>query len=203
MNTFIHPTFLINKNSMWIFQSALLKIRAGILLLVFLSCNAVNNCFSDIKLVVALPELPVLSRPPYVAEEGPGANDITIKWLPWNRQRGDKGDPPILWYNIYLRDIKGSSERKVGIATHLNCGHECNYTIDELRPNTEYAVRVSTQRIGQGGEGEPGPTLYTSTDCTGSYIMVTAKYYFINPIPLTINNLINVWSILVFSIIQE
>ncbi|KAK3091539.1 hypothetical protein FSP39_020606 [Pinctada imbricata] len=111
-------------------------------------------------------DLPVLVRPPFVSEEGPGVTDITIKWLPWSQSRGDKGDPPILWYNIYLRDIKSNSERKIGIATHLNCGIECNYTLDGLKPNTEYAIRISTQRIGQGGEGEPGPPLYTSTECS-------------------------------------
>ncbi|XP_056018914.1 receptor-type tyrosine-protein phosphatase kappa-like isoform X9 [Ostrea edulis] len=110
-------------------------------------------------------QLPVLSLPPNIAKEGPGVRDVAITWLPWSKVNGDVGEPPIMWYSIWLQTLGLGREEKVGIVTHFNCGKECNFTIDELKPNTEYAVRISTRRDGEGGEGTPGPFKKFRTLC--------------------------------------
>ncbi|XP_062618537.1 receptor-type tyrosine-protein phosphatase kappa-like isoform X1 [Saccostrea cucullata] len=110
-------------------------------------------------------KLPVLSQPPKIAKEGPGVREVVITWLPWSKANGDVGEPPIMWYSIWLQKLGTGREEKVGIVTHFNCGKECNFTIDELEPNTEYAVRVSTRRDGEGGEGPPGPPRRFRTLC--------------------------------------
>ncbi|XP_062618540.1 receptor-type tyrosine-protein phosphatase T-like isoform X4 [Saccostrea cucullata] len=110
-------------------------------------------------------QLPVLSQPPKIAKEGPGVREVVITWLPWSKANGDVGEPPIMWYSIWLQKLGTGREEKVGIVTHFNCGKECNFTIDELEPNTEYAVRVSTRRDGEGGEGPPGPPRRFRTLC--------------------------------------
>ncbi|XP_061175017.1 receptor-type tyrosine-protein phosphatase kappa-like isoform X4 [Saccostrea echinata] len=110
-------------------------------------------------------QLPVLSQPPKIAKEGPGVREVVITWLPWSKANGDVGEPPIMWYSIWLQKLGTGREEKVGIVTHFNCGKECNFTIDELEPNTEYAVRISTRRDGEGGEGAPGPLRRFRTLC--------------------------------------
>ena len=112
-------------------------------------------------------ELPVLSHPPNIAKEGPGVRDVVINWLPWSKANGDKGEPPIMWYSIWLNTIDQGKEEKAGIVTHFNCGKVCNFTIEELEPNTEYGVRISTRRDGEGGEGIPGPVRLFKTLCAG------------------------------------
>jgi hypothetical protein len=74
-----------------------------------------------------------------------------------------------MWYSIWLQTLGLGREEKVGIVTHFNCGKECNFTIDELKPNTEYAVRISTRRDGEGGEGAPGPSRKFRTLCAGIF----------------------------------
>ncbi|XP_078317103.1 receptor-type tyrosine-protein phosphatase kappa-like isoform X4 [Crassostrea virginica] len=110
-------------------------------------------------------QLPVLSHPPNIAKEGPGVRDVVINWLPWSKANGDKGEPPIMWYSIWLNTIDQGKEEKAGIVTHFNCGKVCNFTIEELEPNTEYGVRISTRRDGEGGEGIPGPVRLFKTLC--------------------------------------
>nr|XP_011451000.2 receptor-type tyrosine-protein phosphatase kappa isoform X5 [Crassostrea gigas] len=110
-------------------------------------------------------QLPVLSHPPKIAKEGPGVREVVITWLPWSKANGDVGEPPIMWYSIWLNTLGLGREEKAGIVTHFNCGKECNFTIEELEPNTDYGVRISTRRDGEGGEGIPGPVRKFRTLC--------------------------------------
>lgn len=115
-------------------------------------------------------ELPILSNPPNIAKEGPGVREVVITWLPWSKANGDVGEPPILWYSIWLNTLGLGREEKAGIVTHFNCGKECNFTIEELEPNTDYGVRISTRRDGEGGEGIPGPVRKFRTLCAGELV---------------------------------
>lgn len=124
-------------------------------------------------------ELPVLSRPPNIAKEGPGVREVVITWLPWSKANGDVGEPPIMWYSIWLNTLGLGREEKAGIVTHFNCGKECNFTIEELEPNTDYGVRISTRRDGEGGEGIPGPVRKFRTLCAGE-MFVTSIYLMSN-----------------------
>ena len=98
--------------------------------------------------------------------KGPGVSAVSIEWPPWSRSRGDIGDPPILWYNVWVNKV-GRPPEKVDIVTQMNCRGMCRYSLTDLDANTEYAIRVSTRRDGDGGDGPLGAILYTKTECSG------------------------------------
>ncbi|KAJ8306526.1 LOW QUALITY PROTEIN: hypothetical protein KUTeg_017071 [Tegillarca granosa] len=110
-------------------------------------------------------DLPRLTQPPFLTEEGIGVNELTIQWKPWARERGDTGDPPILWYNIWVQKFGEKSDKMVGIVTYFNCTHFCKYTVTDLNANTEYGIRIATRRNGKGGDGPLGPPLFAKTAC--------------------------------------
>ena len=106
-----------------------------------------------------------MKNAPNVAMKGPDATSVTIEWPQWSRLRGDIGDPPILWYDVWISKL-GMVPVKVGILPHMNCRGMCRYTVQDLDPNTEYAIQVSTRRDGDGGDGPLGASLYTKTKCS-------------------------------------
>ena len=100
-----------------------------------------------------------------------GPTELSIEWPVWTHQRGDTGDPPIMWYSVWVRASTEAAFRMVGRALQIICGDVCNYTINSLTPNTEYAIYVSTKRDGDGGDGPPGPVFYETTRCAGEVFM--------------------------------
>ncbi|OWF35537.1 receptor-type tyrosine-protein phosphatase S-like isoform X1 [Mizuhopecten yessoensis] len=112
-------------------------------------------------------ELPRLNRAPFIADGGLGVKEIHIRWHRWDRERGDTGDPPILWYSVMVQDLDDGTERLAGIVLNMNCQYMylCNFTITDLIPNTRHAIKVSARRDGEGGDGPPGPSLNATTMC--------------------------------------
>lgn len=54
---------------------------------------------------------PMLISPPTVIREHVTGTEIPLEWPPWNRARGDTGDPPIMWYSVWIRTTAESSFR--------------------------------------------------------------------------------------------
>ena len=68
-------------------------------------------------------ELPRLTTPPKLTRHGRTAHNITLAWHPWNSDRGDTGDGPILWYSVHVRHERDSLYNLAGQLYHTNCGN--------------------------------------------------------------------------------
>lgn len=124
--------------------------------------------------LLCISELPQLIRPAFVAVGGPGIKEIDIRWHRWDRDRGDIGDAPILWYSVMVQGIDDATERLAGIVLDMNCQYMlmCNFTVTDLLPNTKYGMKISARRDGEGGDGPSGPTLQAKTKCGGRYFFL-------------------------------
>ncbi|KAL5021811.1 hypothetical protein ScPMuIL_000966 [Solemya velum] len=120
-------------------------------------------------------ELPRLNLPPVISPDGVEPTELTIEWSRWDFKNGDTGDPPILWYNVWLQERGQTTFERIGMVFDMFCGETCNYTITELRPNTEYKMYITSSRDGEGGDGPPGQLLYARTDCGVPSSPVTIK----------------------------
>nr|KAG5710304.1 hypothetical protein BaRGS_009020 [Batillaria attramentaria] len=110
-------------------------------------------------------ELPRLNAIPGVVDGTITAHNATIEWRRWSPDRGDPGDPNILWYNVFVRGSGQTSYRKAGMVVHTFCRGKCRYVLTGLQPNTRYSVYVSVRRDGEGGDGPPGPIFHLTTKC--------------------------------------
>ncbi|KAK7502177.1 hypothetical protein BaRGS_00006541, partial [Batillaria attramentaria] len=119
------------------------------------------------SLCVCPSELPRLNAIPGVVDGTITAHNATIEWRRWSPDRGDPGDPNILWYNVFVRGSGQTSYRKAGMVVHTFCRGKCRYVLTGLQPNTRYSVYVSVRRDGEGGDGPPGPIFHLTTKCAG------------------------------------
>ncbi|XP_076441135.1 receptor-type tyrosine-protein phosphatase T-like [Babylonia areolata] len=111
-------------------------------------------------------ELPRLNAPPGVVHGSITAENATVEWRRWNPERGDPGDPEILWYSVQVRASGEVAYRLAGIVYHTFCREKCRFILTKLSPNTRYSVYVSVRRDGEGGEGPPGPVIHLTTKCS-------------------------------------
>ena len=51
-------------------------------------------------------ERPMLLHTPSIIKSSLTGSEIPLEWPPWSRLRGDTGDPPIMWYSVWLRTVK-------------------------------------------------------------------------------------------------
>ncbi|XP_070194104.1 angiopoietin-1 receptor-like [Littorina saxatilis] len=110
-------------------------------------------------------ELPRLNAPPGVVHGSITAKNATVEWRRWDPDRGDPGDPEILWYSVHIRGSGDVAYRLAGIVYHTFCSEKCHFLLEKLRPNTRYSVYVSVRRDGEGGDGPPGPVIHLTTKC--------------------------------------
>ncbi|XP_076463157.1 receptor-type tyrosine-protein phosphatase T-like isoform X2 [Babylonia areolata] len=110
-------------------------------------------------------ELPRMNSPPGVLHGSITAHNATVEWRRWNPDRGDPGDPDILWYSVQVRGAGETSYRLAGIVYHTFCRDKCHFVLTKLHPNTRYSVYVSVRRDGEGGDGPPGPMIHLTTKC--------------------------------------
>ena len=138
--------------------------RTSLLLIIYKLCLC-NNC-----IIVSFSELPQLIHAPTLEDAKLTATDISIRWEQWNKGRGDKGDPPIMWYTVMYQLADQPDTQKLAVVVlEMNCHvlQKCNATIRDLLPNTEYEIKISTRRYEEGGDGLPGPSLRVKTKCAG------------------------------------
>lgn len=123
---------------------------------------------TSLTIPVDLYETPRLNSKPRVPPELIGAINMTIEWPPWNPRNGDTGDPPILWYSIWVKTSLEKNFRMMGYVYHTFCRGKrvCSFNIPELRPSTEYEIYIVTKRDGDGGRGPPGPHIFAKTLCS-------------------------------------
>lgn len=110
---------------------------------------------------------PMLVHPPTVDRDLVTATEIPLEWPPWSRSHGDQGDPPIMWYSIWLRTIGEASFRMLSVVPEVKC-HErskCNYTATDLKPYTNYVIYISVRRQGDTMDGPAGPMVNVKTKC--------------------------------------
>lgn len=110
-------------------------------------------------------ELPRLNAIPGVVHGSITAYNATIEWRKWSPERGDPGDPNILWYSVFVRGSADTAYRNAGMVVHKFCTEKCRYVLTGLQPNTRYSVYVSVRRDGEGGDGPPGPVFHLTTKC--------------------------------------
>lgn len=132
-------------------------------------CKAISYYQTSVIRTLVFSELPRLNLPPVLSPDGVEPTELTIEWSRWDFKNGDTGDPPILWYNVWIQDHTQTKFVRIGMVFDMFCGENCNYTITELRPNTEYKVYITSSRDGEGGDGPPGQLLYARTDCGGTW----------------------------------
>ncbi|KAL8625684.1 hypothetical protein ACOMHN_043959 [Nucella lapillus] len=111
-------------------------------------------------------ELPRLNDPPGVVHGTITAENATVEWRRWNPERGDPGDPKILWYSVYMRASGKPRYEVAGTVFHTFCREKCRFVLTKLNPNTRYSVYVSVMRDGEGGEGPAGPVIHLTTKCS-------------------------------------
>ena len=97
------------------------------------------------------------------------AYNATVEWRRWNPERGDPGDPDILWYSVHVRATTDTAYRLAGIVYHTFCTEKCRFLLTKLQPNLRYSVYVSVRRDGEGGDGPPGPVIHLTTKCAGQF----------------------------------
>ena len=114
-------------------------------------------------------ELPRLNAPPGVVHGSITAYNATVEWRRWNPERGDPGDPDILWYSVHVRATTDTAYRLAGIVYHTFCTEKCRFLLTKLQPNLRYSVYVSVRRDGEGGDGPPGPVIHLTTKCAGQF----------------------------------
>ncbi|XP_035826839.1 receptor-type tyrosine-protein phosphatase alpha [Aplysia californica] len=120
---------------------------------------------NQLTMMAEVYELPRLSTPPKLARHGRGAHNMTLVWPAWDDTAGDTGEGPILWYSVHVRHERDTVYTLAAQHYHTNCQSTCDYTIKNLKPNSKYAIYVSTRRVGEGGDGPPGPIIHVRTKC--------------------------------------
>lgn len=61
----------------------------------------------------------MLINPPEIRKDDVTATEVPLEWLPWNQRRGDTGDPPILWYSVWVKKIGEKDFRWVMLPTNI------------------------------------------------------------------------------------
>ncbi|XP_014783728.1 receptor-type tyrosine-protein phosphatase T isoform X3 [Octopus bimaculoides] len=149
--------------------------RANIFKVNSVAKNEKYTCYMDgesgktsLTIPVDLYEPPVLRSKPVVPRNKISATNMTIEWTPWNQRNGDIGDPPILWYTIWVKTAAETNFRMMGLIYHTFCREKrvCSHIIQELRPSTRYKIYIVTRRDGDGGSGPPGPSIFAKTLCS-------------------------------------
>jgi len=47
----------------------------------------------------------MLINPPEIKKDDVTETEVPLEWRPWNKRHGDTGDPPIVWYSIWMRKV--------------------------------------------------------------------------------------------------
>ncbi|XP_060596915.1 receptor-type tyrosine-protein phosphatase F-like isoform X1 [Ruditapes philippinarum] len=135
---------------------------------------------------------PMLINPPNIIREQVTGTEIPLEWPPWSRSRGDTGDPPIMWYSVWLRTLGESSFRMLSVVPEVQCYERsaCNFTVTDLIPYTNYVIYISVRRQGDSMDGPAGPMVHVKTKCaepTESVIITTiaGEYQVNNTYPKT------------------
>lgn len=105
-----------------------------------------------------------------------GQNFLAVKWAKWD---GVNGTPPVVEYKIYYKLSNSSAWPNTTISVFTNdTQDEYSIVIDELRPDTEYDIKISAVREGRNGEGPPGPVLRRAkTHCRGTVCQKSSYIY--------------------------
>nr|XP_054765255.1 angiopoietin-1 receptor-like [Lytechinus pictus] len=90
------------------------------------------------------------------------SQSITIVWSAWNENR-DYGNGPVIGYHVYY-NIHGQNDLDRNITSDVT------YTITGLTHDTQYDIRVTALREGEGGEGSYSSPITGNTSCIGKIV---------------------------------
>ncbi|KAK0064948.1 receptor-type tyrosine-protein phosphatase alpha, partial [Biomphalaria pfeifferi] len=103
------------------------------------------------------------------------STNATVFWYPWNKNRGDTGDEPVISYHVYIKHKHENTYTPAGRLLSSQCADKCLFTFNNLQANTMYLVYVVVQRSGLGGEGLPSPYMYINTECAAPKLPVVIE----------------------------
>ena len=101
---------------------------------------------------------------------GISSTSVMVTWHPW-RPDQDRGDGPVVYYNILYRETSHSRPRwmitKFNVSHTLCTSTSCSTELTQLKPYTEYEVGLRAARHGEGGLGSMSPLNRFRTLCAG------------------------------------
>ena len=60
------------------------------------------------------------------------AHSATLEWRRWDPDKGDPGDPKVLWYNVHIRGPADRAFKMSTIVYHMYCRDKCTHVLKDV-----------------------------------------------------------------------